>query len=436
LLKPGQWRFLEEQAFTGYDNDANMVKIAILNLYLHQLERAHITMLNPLTTGIGGGPHPGLMFDIILANPPFAGNIQQESILADLNHRLDTRSTELLFLKWFIDHLAPNGHAGVIVPQGVLSEQTKAAKGLRSMLVRECRVEAVITLPAGCFRPYADAETAILLFQKGKATTNVWMYELANDGFSQDDRRTPVAENDLADILSRWPNREESAKSFSASIAEIESRGLMLMPGEFKKERLTFDPNKLPDGWKLVQLRDLVEEIDNRAGQNHSLSVLSVTKHQGFVESATYFTKRIFSEDTSGYKIVERGQFAYSTIHLDEGAIGYLDNRDAGVISPMYKVFRLRVSEKEIRPEFLFRMLKCPAFVEKYKSLGKGSIKRRKSVAFEKFASLTVPIPPDEVQRRVVCQTRAIGELESRLKEACSKLADEVEQTLRLAGLS
>ena len=103
LLKPAQWKFLEEQAFTGYDNDANMVKIAILNLYLHQLERAKVALLNPLTTGFGG-VYPGQRFDVILANPPFAGKVQDESILSDLNYKLNTRATELLFLKWVGGH--------------------------------------------------------------------------------------------------------------------------------------------------------------------------------------------------------------------------------------------------------------------------------------------------------------------------------------------
>ncbi|MCJ7730472.1 MAG: N-6 DNA methylase, partial [Sedimentisphaerales bacterium] len=101
LLKPSQWKFMEEHAFTGYDNDANMVKIAILNLYLHQLEKARIELHNPLTT-TKGGQYPGQLFEFILANPPFAGRIQKESILADIG--LETRVTELLFIKWFIDH--------------------------------------------------------------------------------------------------------------------------------------------------------------------------------------------------------------------------------------------------------------------------------------------------------------------------------------------
>ncbi|MEK7477378.1 MAG: class I SAM-dependent DNA methyltransferase, partial [Candidatus Coatesbacteria bacterium] len=131
LLKPREWEFLEEQAFTGFDNDANMVKIAILNLYLHQLEKARIEHFNPLTT-THGGQYPGQRYDVILANPPFAGKIQKESILADIN--LDSRDTEVLFLKWFLDHLAGKGRAGVIVPSGVLSGSGKADTKLRELL--------------------------------------------------------------------------------------------------------------------------------------------------------------------------------------------------------------------------------------------------------------------------------------------------------------
>jgi type I restriction enzyme M protein len=183
MLKPAQWRFLEEQAFTGYDNDANMVKIAILNLYLHQLEKAHIEMRNALTTGFGGA-YPGKMFDCILANPPFAGRVQDESILADLNYKLNTKATELLFLKWFIDHLSPGGRAGVIVPNGVLFGSNNAVTAVREMLLTECQLQAVINLPSGVFRPYAGVATAALIFQKGSPTGSVWFYDLTADGFS------------------------------------------------------------------------------------------------------------------------------------------------------------------------------------------------------------------------------------------------------------
>ncbi len=233
LLKPAQWKFLEEHAFTGFDNDANMVKIAILNLYLHQLEKSRVSMMNALTTGFGGA-YPGKMFDCILANPPFAGRVQDESILADLNYKLNTRATELLFLKWFIDHLTPNGRAGVIVPNGVLFGSTNAATGLRELLLTECDLQAVISLPSGVFKPYSGVGTAALIFKKGSPTKSVWFYDITADGFSLDDKRTPIEANDIPDVLAKWPTREEGPNSYRVPIEKIRENDWSLAAGRYK----------------------------------------------------------------------------------------------------------------------------------------------------------------------------------------------------------
>ncbi len=237
LLRPPQWKFLEEQAFTGFDNDANMVKIAILNLYLHQLEKAQMSMMNPLTTGFGG-TYPGKMFDCILANPPFSGKVQDESILADLNYKLNTRATELLFLKWFIDHLTPGGRAGVIVPNGVLFGSTNAATALRELLLTECDLQAVISLPSGVFKPYAGVATAALIFQRhgshGTHASYVWFYDLTADGFSLDDKRTPIEANDIPDVLAKWPAREEGPNSYRVPIEKIRENDWSLAAGRYK----------------------------------------------------------------------------------------------------------------------------------------------------------------------------------------------------------
>ncbi|MGC9258688.1 MAG: N-6 DNA methylase [Phycisphaerae bacterium] len=233
LLKSAQWKFLGSQAFTGFDNDANMVKIAILNLYLHQLERARVEHFNPLTTGFGG-VYPGERFEVILANPPFSGKVQDESILADLNYKLNTRATELLFLKWFVDHLAPGGRAGVIVPNGVLFGSTNAAVKLREALLTECDLQAIINLPSGVFKPYAGVATAALIFQKGTPTKSVWFYDLGADGLSLDDKRSPIEANDIPDILAKWPTREESAKSYRVAIEKIKENDWSLAAGRYR----------------------------------------------------------------------------------------------------------------------------------------------------------------------------------------------------------
>ncbi|MBI3787746.1 MAG: N-6 DNA methylase [Ignavibacteriales bacterium] len=233
LLKPAQWKFLEEQAFTGFDNDSNMVRIAILNLYLHQLERVHIQMMNPLTTSFGG-TYPGKAFDCILANPPFAGKVQDESILSDLNYKLNTRATELLFLKWFIDHLTLSGRAGVIVPNGVLFGSTNAATALRELLLTECDLQAVISLPSGVFKPYSGVGTAVLIFQKGNPTKKVWFYNITADGFSLDDKRTPIDVNDIPDVRDKWPTRAEGSNSYRVPIEKIRENDWNLAPGRYK----------------------------------------------------------------------------------------------------------------------------------------------------------------------------------------------------------
>jgi type I restriction enzyme M protein len=244
LLKASQWEFLENYAFTGFDNDANMVKIAILNLYLHQLEKVRILNHNPLTTMLGG-QYPGQKYDVILANPPFAGQVQKESILADIN--LATRGTELLFLKWFLDHLVDGGRAGVIVPNGVLFGSGKADRKMRELLLTTCELQAVIALPSGVFKPYSGVGTAILVFQKGRPTESVWFYELTADGFSLDDKRTPIESNDIPDILAKWPVCEEGPNSFRVAVETIRENGWKLMSGRYKPVKLEAIQYELPE---------------------------------------------------------------------------------------------------------------------------------------------------------------------------------------------
>ena len=291
-LSTAQWTFLENQAFTGFDNDANMVKIAILNLYLHRLEKADIRFFNPLTQSLGG-TYPGEQYDFILANPPFAGKIQDESILADLN--LDTRATELLFLKWMMDHLAPNGRAGVIVPNGVLFGGTKAAIKIRELLINEYGLQAVINLPSGVFKPYSGVGTAILIFDRarpdrfhrdasqsqlahgqepesGKVSRKpvrsdefIWFYDLTADGFSLDDKRVPIEANDIPDVLAKWDGREEGANSYRVPIAKIlESDDRSLAAGRYRPVTAQAAQHDAPQDI-LREVLELEDEITKKA---------------------------------------------------------------------------------------------------------------------------------------------------------------------------
>ena len=189
--------------------------------------------MNPLTTGFGGA-YPGKRFDVILANPPFAGRIQEESILSDLNYKLNTRATELLFLKWFIDHLTPNGRAGVIVPNGVLFGSNNAATKLRELLLTECDLQAVISLPSGVFKPYSGVGTAALIFQKGSPTKD--RVVLRSDGrWFQPRRQTHSDRSERhSRLLAKWPSREEGPNSYRVPIEKIKENDWSLAAGRYK----------------------------------------------------------------------------------------------------------------------------------------------------------------------------------------------------------
>lgn len=258
-LAPAHWKFLEEHAFTGYDNDANMVKIAILNLYLHQLDKADIEFHNALTTNRTGS-YPGTLYDVILANPPFSGAIQKESILADIN--LPTRDTEKLFLKWIIDHLTPKGRAGMIVPNGVLFGSDKASRTLRKLLIEKHGLQAVITLPSGVFKPYAGVGTAILIIENEKKPQSIWFYELTADGFSLTDTRTPIADNDIPDVLARWETRQEGGRAFSVPVSELEMKGYELTPARYRKHEAEATHHDSP-----AQIIDEVIDVEKEIGR-------------------------------------------------------------------------------------------------------------------------------------------------------------------------
>jgi len=191
------------QNFKGYDISPDMVRLSLVNLYLHGFTDPHIFEYDTLTSEERWNEFS----DVILANPPFMS--PKGGIKPHKRFSIQAKRSEVLFVDYMAEHLTPNGRAAIIVPQGVLTDKSSSFSKLRSKLINECGLQAVITMPAGCFRPYADAETAVLFFQKKRTTNAVWFYELTSDGFTQDDRRTPIAQNDIPEIMAlfqfcRW----------------------------------------------------------------------------------------------------------------------------------------------------------------------------------------------------------------------------------------
>jgi type I restriction enzyme M protein len=254
-------RHFHHAMFNGLDFDNTMLRIGSMNMLLHGVEQPDVRYRDSLAQDHAGVEET---YSVILANPPFAGSLDYENTAKDLLQVVKSKKTELLFLALFLRLLKPGGRAAVIVPDGVLvSAATKAHKELRRILVEDQRLDGIVSLPSGVFRPYAGVSTAILLFTKTNSggTENVWFYDLTADGFSLDDRRTPLlaadklgvapaealsdeehAKNNLPDALARWAERggaelerSRTEQSFCVPKADIVAAGYDLSINRYKE---------------------------------------------------------------------------------------------------------------------------------------------------------------------------------------------------------
>ncbi|TVR94391.1 MAG: SAM-dependent DNA methyltransferase, partial [Spirochaetaceae bacterium] len=242
------------------------LRIGSMNMLLHGVENPDIRYRDSLAQT---DDDEAEKYSLILANPPFAGSLDFESTAKDLQQIVKTKKTELLFMALFLRLLQSGGRAAVIVPDGVLFGSSNAHKTLRTTLVENQKLDAVISMPSGVFKPYAGVSTAILLFTKTNSggTDHVWFYDMQSDGFSLDDKRSPQPEkSDLADILTRWRIRERETerkrtdRSFLVPKAEIAGNGYDLSINRYKEveyEEVQHDPPEVI----LQRLAKLEEEI-------------------------------------------------------------------------------------------------------------------------------------------------------------------------------
>jgi len=246
--------------FHGFDFDNTMLRIGSMNMLLHGVESPDIRYRDSLAQDHAGEEEK---YTLVLANPPFAGSLDYENTAKDLLQIVKTKKTELLFLALFLRLLKPGGRAAVIVPDGVLFGSSNAHKQLRRTLVEDQKLDAVVSLPGGVFKPYAGVSTAILIFTKTNSggTDFVWFYDVDADGWSLDDKRTPLlpadklgpaprtplaedehAKNNLPDVLVRWAQRAgtecarpRTAQSFCVPKADIAAQGYDLSLNRYKE---------------------------------------------------------------------------------------------------------------------------------------------------------------------------------------------------------
>ena len=238
LDKQNRNHFMNDM-FHGYDMDRTMLRIGAMNMMTHDVENPFIEYRDSLSDQ---NPDKD-MYSLILANPPFKGNLDADTVSADLQKLCKTKKTELLFLALFVRMLKIGGRCACIVPDGVLFGSSKAHKAIRKELVENQRLEAVISMPSGVFKPYAGVSTGILVFTKTGhgGTDDVWFYDMTADGFSLDDKRTEIKDNDIPDIISRFKNleaekdRKRTDKSFMVPKKEIADNDYDLSINKYKE---------------------------------------------------------------------------------------------------------------------------------------------------------------------------------------------------------
>ena len=239
LMRAENANKFKTEMFSGFDTDQSMLRIGAMNMMLHGVEDPNIKYQDSLS----GDNNERNCYSLIMANPPFTGSVFQEEISKDLLALCKTRKTELLFLALFTKMLEVGGRCACIVPDGVLFGSSTAHKAIRKELVDNQKLTAVISMPSGVFKPYAGVSTAILIFTKTNAggTDKVWFYDMTADGYSLDDKRSPIADNDIPDIIARYENftgeeaRERTDKSFFVPKEEIIGNDYDLSINKYKK---------------------------------------------------------------------------------------------------------------------------------------------------------------------------------------------------------
>lgn len=250
--------------FYGYDMDRTMLRIGAMNMMTHGVDSPFIDYRDSLSDQ---NPDKA-KYSLVLANPPFKGSLDYDTVSADLLKTCKTKKTELLFLALFLRMLKVGGRCACIVPDGVLFGSSTAHKAIRKAIIEENKLDAIISMPSGVFKPYAGVSTAVMIFTKTGhgGTDNVWFYDMKADGFSLDDKRSPVDDNDIPDIIERFNNRENekgrerTEQSFFVSKQEIVDNDYDLSINKYKK--IEYVPVEYPPTSEIMaEIRSLEKDI-------------------------------------------------------------------------------------------------------------------------------------------------------------------------------
>lgn len=385
----------------GYDISPDMVKLALVNMYLHGFPEPKIHEYDSLTSEKRWDES----FDVILANPPFMtpkGGINPHKRFAVQSSR-----AEVLFVDYIIEHLNINGRAGIVVPEGVLGNSNASYfKQIRGLILEN--VWAIVSLHPFTFAPYAEVNTYVLLLDKGlaKKSDSVLFVDVNNDGFDKSSQRREIAQNDIPSAI-KLLNEYKQAISASKQVNDYKTN---LNHKFVAKKEIGNNPEnyllvkkyseiETPDTQhEVLPLGELIVEKKEKAKSN-GYKVWSVSNKYGFINSEEYFDKKIASLNTSNYKVVKPLYFAFNPSRINVGSIACNFSDDLGIVSPMYTLFEIKDKNK-ILPEFLLMYLKSDLCKEHINHKIQGAT--RKVLKKDDLFTLKIPVPTKDQQLEIL----------------------------------
>ena len=414
--------------FKGYDISPDMVRLSLVNLYLHGFVEPHIVEYDTLTSEERWNEYA----DVILANPPFMS--PKGGIRPHRRFSVQSKRSEVLFVDYMAEHLTPTGRAGIIVPEGIIFQSQTSHKQLRKILVENYLV-AVISLPAGVFQPYSGVKTSILILDKtlAKKADRIAFFKVENDGFGLGAQRREIAENDLpqmAQVVKEYLNTDtdmgaqavqdkekESCSSCSSMLQNLITKGTALIAekeriaanGEYNLsgERYRESGARTKSKWPMVELDETFESIRNgyNVSQTERQGRFKVTRIQTIAGGTVDLCKTKWTDDdVPEDRFMQPGDILLSHInsesHLAKTAI--FTQSTVPVVHGINLVC-LRPKRHLIEPLFALRMMKNVYFIKKARSLAQRAVNQA-SIKLSDIRRITIPLPPLEVQREIVAE--------------------------------
>ncbi|MDO9154427.1 MAG: N-6 DNA methylase [Paludibacter sp.] len=415
------------QNFVGYDISPDMVRLSLVNLYLHGFITPKIYEYDTLSSVEKWNEH----FDVFIANPPFM--TPKGGIKPHKKFTVQAKKSEILFVDYMTEHLLPNGRAAIVVPDGIVANSPSAYKKLREYLINENILYSVISLPSGIFSPYSDVKTSILLFDKklAKNSNNIFFLEVKADGFQLGSTRKPIKENNLPLTLDLLNKYKDSLLNNTEFITDIDTLNWHIVakstildtPAVSLSGKRYKDDIHLNSPWPIINL-DTQYLIELKEKVNQTIStVWSVSNTLGFIPSSDYFGKQVASDDIKNYKKILPNYLAYNPARINVGSIALNESDQIGCVSPMYVTFKVK-DEQILNSKYLLLLLKSKMGIKQIRKFADGAV--RQTLSFDNLKFIQIPLPPITEQERIVGHFIEIDRLQNLINEQNDEIKNEI----------